>query len=222
MEATPVLAAHFRELAAQDRKFQLDAVSADLFVPEPGEILLFDDGPAPAAVLAFSSDEREPLQALVRDGAFRQWAVQLPQDLCAGVSMSFDLFRTFPFPIAGSDAIMPRTAGLSFLVRYYGPMPDVAGFQNFYTNNHPPILGRLPAIRNVFCYLPEDFDLNALQRSKVMLINEVVFDDLKSLNRALDSDVVPALRADSVRFPPFGHSTHHAMIRETLFSKAAD
>ncbi len=221
-EATPLLAEHFRMLATQDTRLRLDAVNVDLFVPETREILLFDDGPAPAAVLSFSSEEREPLQALVREGAFRQWAVQVPRDLLAGVSMSFGLFETFPFPVAGSDSIMPRTAGLSLLVRYYGPMPDVAGFQDFYTNNHPPILGLLPAIRNVFCYLPEALGLNALQRSEVMLINEVVFDDVESLNRALDSDVVPALKADSARFPPFGHSTHHAMLRETVLSEAAD
>lgn len=136
--------------------------------------------------------------------------------------MTFGVFRSLPFPVCGSDLIAPRTAGLSFLVRYYGPMRDVRAFQDFYTANHPPILGCLPAVRNVFCYLPQKLDAAGLPLSEIMLINEVVFDDVEQLNAALRSDVIMALKADSAQFPPFGHSTHHAMRRDRLVGEAGD
>ncbi len=217
-----LLAEHFREISARGPGVRKAGVSLDLFLPEPEGIHLFDDGPAPAAVLEFSSAEAASLQALVQDEVFQQHCVQIPASLHSGVSVTFCLFRSLPFPISGRDSIAPRRAGLSFLVRYYGPMPDERAFQDFYTANHPPILGRLPAVRNVFCYLPQEFYSAGLPLSEIKLINEVVFDDVEQLNAALRSDVVAALKADSAQFPPFGHSTHHAMRRDRLFGKAVD
>lgn len=221
-EQSRVLAGHFREVFSQGWGPGRAEVSLDLFLPEPADILLFDDGPGPVAVLEFSSDESASLGALVREDAFQRVCVQEPQNVLPGVSVTFGLFRALPSPISGSDLIAPRTARLSFLVRYYGPMPDVRAFQDFYIAKHPPILGRLPAIRNVFCYLPQEFVDVELPLSEIMLINEVVFDDVGQLNAALRSDVVKALKADSAQFPPFGHSTHHAMRRDRLLGKAGD
>lgn len=219
---SPVLADYFREAFSDGASFGLEGISADLFLPEAEDVLLFDDGPGPAAVLQFSSRECALLEVLLRHERFRQHFVQVPLNQSPGVSVTFGIFRSLPSPVAGEEEVCPRTAGLSFLVRYYGPMPDITAFQDFYTANHPPILGRLPGIRNVFCYLPDKFDCAGLPQSEVMLINEVVFDAVEQLNVALGSDIVGCLKADSARFPPFGHSTHHAMRREILLGDARD
>jgi hypothetical protein len=119
------------------------------------------------------------------------------------------LFRTLTTPVNGEVA--PREAALSLLVRYFGPMPDEGAFQNAYSDRHPPILARFPAIRNVRVYLP----LPEGPRSAIRLLNEVVFEDLDALNHALASDVLAQLRADSATLPPRGACSHHAMERES-------
>ncbi len=105
-------------------------------------------------------------------------------------------------------------------MRYYGPTDDQAAFVRFYTHNHPPILATFPGIRNVLCYLPLDWRSNKkVPDSSLILGNEVVFDDLDALNRALESDVMPQLRADGRRFAEFGFNTHHAMRRQRIHAK---
>lgn len=195
---------------------QLDV---DLFRPASGTVALFDDGPTPAAMLEISATE-DVLRGLITVDAFNEIFDQEQPDRGARPEPSLGLFRKLATPVAGASSAVPRTAGLSFVVRYYGPSPDERAFQDFYTANHPPILARFPAIRNVFCYLPVAMPASAFSRSEIMLGNEVVFDDLAHLNAALISNVIADLKADSARFPPFGHSTHHAMQREKLIYSA--
>lgn len=224
--SVPRLAGHLR--AAPDRvsTFAAASVGLDLFRPESEPVPLFDDGPGPAAVLSLSARDAGPLRALIRNEAFLSWAGGAPSDVPGDVSASIGLFRTLAFALAGSGVAVSRAANLSFLVRYYGPMPDIEAFQAFYIENHTPILGRLPGVRNVFCHLPEDLEGGVasqwLAPTQILLINEVVFEDVNALNAALESDVVRELKADSARFPAFGHSTHHAMRREPLRSEAGD
>ncbi len=211
-----LLAAHFRAVAAGCPAALLGDLSLDLFLPEPEPVVLFDDGPAPAAILQFALEAPDSLDALTGDPWFRASFLTAPEGFAAP---SFRAFRMQPGPVASDDRVRPRTAGLSFVVRYYGPMPDEAAFVDFYTAHHPPILGRLPKIRNVRCYLPEPLPGTGLPPAEVRFINEVVFDDVGDLNAALQSDVIADLRADSARFPPYGHSTHHAMRRERLLGR---
>ena len=108
---------------------------------------------------------------------------------------------------------------MSFVVRYYGPNDDVAAFVRFYTEHHPLLLATFPGIRNVLCYLPLDWQSTGkVTDSRVILGNEVVFDDLAALKRALASDVLPRLQAEGRTFAKFGRSTHHAMQRERVYS----
>lgn len=190
-------------------------IEVDLFRPAYGDVARFDDGPAPAAMLEISAT-RDILLDLVAGDQFNQTFNKDALERVPGLELSIGLFRRLATPVAGAGSTVPRTANFSFVVRYYGPSPDEQAFQEFYTTNHPPILARFPAIRNVFCYLPEPMPATRVLRSDVMLGNEVVFDDLAGLNAALKSDVLADLKADSARFPPFGHSTHHAMLREKL------
>ena len=211
-----LLADRFRAEASGCPAALLGGLSLDLFLPEPEPVVLFDDGPAPAAILQFSLETPLLLGALAGDSWFQASFLTAPEGFEAP---SFRAFRVQPSPVAGQDRVRPRTAGLSFVVRYYGPMPDEAAFVDFYTANHPPILGRLPKIRNVRCYLPEPLPGAGLPPAEVCFINEVVFDDVGDLNAALRSEVIAELRTDSARFPPYGHSTHHAMRRERLLGQ---
>ena len=52
-----------------------------------------------------------------------------------------------------------------------------------------------------------------------MLGNEVVFDDLAALQAALDSDAMPALSEDSKSFASYGYSSHHAMLRQMVYTR---
>ena len=114
----------------------------------------------------------------------------------------------------------PRTAPLSFVVRYYGPVKNQSEFVDFYTKNHPPILAKFEGIRNVLCYLPLDWESSTEVSDASLLIgNEVVFDDLASFKYALSTDVLEEAMADSKLFQEFGYNSHHAMHREKVYSK---
>lgn len=218
---TPVLSNWFRGQSLQWLASLEIVIDADLFVPETGHTAVFSDGPGPAAMLEFSSLELAEIEGMIVDDEFRRHFLRTPAKLAPEADITFGIFRSLATPVAGADAIRPRTAGLSFVVRYYGPMADETAFQDFYTANHPPILARFPEIRNVFCYLPVATQASELSLSNIVLGNEVVFDDLQCLNVALQSNIMPLLKADSVGFPPFGHSTHHAMKREKLLISGA-
>lgn len=171
-------------------------LAAEIFRPAERQPAVFQDGDPPALVVQVEARSLAPLHLLSARPEFRE-----ADDL--------GLFRTVEAPVNG--AVAEREAGLSFLVRYFGPMPDEAAFQKAYMEKHPPILARFPAIRNVRVYLP----LAEGPKSSIRLMNEVVFDDLPALDAALASDVLAELRADSAKFPPRGASTHHAMERES-------
>lgn len=171
-------------------------LAAEIFRPAPDQPATFQDGDPPAMVVQVEAKSLAPLHLLSARPEFRD-----ADDL--------GLFRTLTMPVAGEVA--PREARLSFLVRYFAPIPDETAFQTGYVENHPPILARFPAIRNVRVYLP----LAEGPKPAIRLLNEVVFDDLDALNHALASDVLAQLRDDSARLPARGTSAHHAMLRET-------
>jgi uncharacterized protein (TIGR02118 family) len=199
-----------------------EVVSVDLFVPDTGNVALFDDGPAPALMIQIDMSDHSGVRALVESDEFRQ--LILAESAYGGAidDLTLDVFETVHFAIPGQQEPPPRTAPLSFVVRYYGPTQDGTAFVRFYTENHPPILATFPGIRNVLCYLPLEWRTSGeVPDARVIIGNEVVFDDLDALNRALESDVLPRLKADGRRFAKFGYNTHHAMRRERVFTGSA-
>lgn len=187
--------------------------AVDLFGPHPdgGRVNLFDDPDCPALMMQMSFARRDGLDAA--RGALVGMTTELRREGHHAVCGAFQVVET---PVAGADACMPRTAPLSFMVRYYGPASDPGAFASHYVVHHPPILRRFPRIRNVFCYVPVDYDLPGSRPDGVIVGNEVVFDTVEDLNAALASDVITELRADTAGFPAFGHNTHHAMFRRTV------
>ncbi len=198
-------------------------VSVDLFVPEAGNVESFDDGPAPALLIQIDLNSESDAHDLVELDAFRR--LILDQAAYGGPidNIALEIFETVHFAIPGHQAPPPRTAPLSFVVRYYGPTDNAAEFVRFYTENHPPILSTFSGIRNVLCYLPLDWrSTKDVSDASVIIGNEVVFDDLDALNRALESDVMPVLLADGRRFANFGFNSHHAMHRQRLHTSSED
>ena len=217
------LRSHFLDQPLAFLEAVTEVVSVDLFLPEAGNVVLFDDGAGPALMIQIDMENASDAQALVQSDEFR--SLLLAEAGYSGPidKLALDVFETVHFAIPGHQTPPPRTAPLSFVVRYYGPTDDEAAFARFYTENHPPILATFPGIRNVLCYLPLDWrSTKNVPDSRVILGNEVVFDNVDALNRALESDVMPALRADGKLFAAFGHNTHHAMRRERIYDHGED
>ena len=194
--------------------------SVDLYMPAKGEVPSFDDGPPAALIIQADVQHAADARKLTQSERFQKLLADKSTYSPLVEKVSVDILETVHFPIPGHQAPPPRTATLSFVVRYYGPTADEAAFVRFYTEHHPLLLATFPAIRNVLCYLPPGWQItHEVTDSRVILGNEVVFDDLESLNRALASDVLPRLKAEGKQFASFGCSTHHAMRRERVYTR---
>ncbi len=191
----------------------------DLYVPEASaHDPYLDDGAPPLATLQAGFRTLEHAEALLAGESFRSTIVApapAPPDLSVP---THEIMEWKFYPVAGESRPAPLTAPLSYVVRYHRPAEDEAAFVSFYVAHHPPLLGKLPGIRNVMCYLPQRWrDPTPIARADYMLGNEVVFDSLAALDASLKSDVRHELREDFGRFPTFtGRNTHFAMRRTRL------
>jgi uncharacterized protein (TIGR02118 family) len=171
-----------------------------------------DDGPGPLLIAMLQFPTREKLQAGLSDPRFKQSLAGMP---VAATGTGFE--RRF-FPVAGAPNPGPLSAPFSYVVRYHHPAENVAEFVSHYVADHPPILGKLPEIRSVLCYLPIDVAVpTGLPPADYMIGNEVAFDSPDAFNAAMASPVRHELRAHFKSFPPFtGKNTHYPMMRRQL------
>lgn len=199
-----------------------DVVAVETYQPDPTPVVLFDDPPAPPLMVQIDVADLDALHAITGAEAFaKELAGEEPRLIGAGMPRA-DAFRPEHFPLPGAVAPAPRTAPMSFVVRYYPPVADAAAFTRFYTEGHPPLLARFPGIRNVLCYLPLDWDRpDGVDGINLVIGNEVVFDNVGDLNIALQSPVMTELKAHSREFPSFGHNTHQATRRHCVYRRAA-
>ena len=188
----------------------------DLYVPAAGRAAdpFVDDGAGPQFVAMLEFADAAALERAVRSADFTAPLKRLPQ----GLNLTADAMERQVYPVAGKPQAEPLTAPFSYHVRYHRPAEDEARFVEFYLEGHPPLLGRLPGIRNVMCYLPlPGVGVAGLPSADYMLGNEVVFDTIEAFNAAMASEVRRELRADFKRFPAFsGANTHHPMDRQRL------
>jgi hypothetical protein len=134
--------------------------------------------------------------------------------------INLEITEVVHYPLPELETPPPRTAALSFVVRYYGPVKDHPKFVDIYTSSHPQILAKFEGIRNVLCYFPLNWGASGEVKDEKMIIgNEVVFDDLAALKLALQSDVRLEAGDHSQHFQKFGYNTHHTMHRELVFSR---
>ena len=107
----------------------------------------------------------------------------------------------------------------SYLVRYHGTAKDRNDFLSHYRNSHAPILKKFPGIDSLILHHSVDSnDPFPIKQGKNLLIAEMTFHDLPSLNAALTSSARAEAREDFQNFPPFdGDVTHQAFVKERVF-----
>ncbi|HEX6157797.1 MAG TPA: EthD family reductase [Burkholderiales bacterium] len=163
-----------------------------------------NDGAAPPLVLQFYFDTLALLEAAC-DGALQPIAPR-----CKVQAM-----RVLPFEVP--EPAMPLC---TYLVAYEGKAEDEAAWHAHYLANHPPLMARLPGIRELEIYLPVDWRSGPGWRQvRCMQRNKVGFDSAEALSAALNSPVRTEMRADYARLPPFsGRVTHYPMATSVLSS----
>jgi uncharacterized protein (TIGR02118 family) len=107
----------------------------------------------------------------------------------------------------------------SYIVRYHGTAPNPRAFVNYYRKSHAPILQKFPGIGSLVLHQGADFtDPFPVNPGGNLLIAEMTFDGLPSLNAALASSARAEARDDFGNFPAFdGEVTHQAFVSERLF-----
>jgi len=190
-------------------------ISLDLFTPDPGKPVIFDDGNPPALHLEIGFATIEAAKAALAGDAFKAAIDSLHG--AASAELTVGLYKIHREPLPEQAVAGDRSATMSFMVRYYGPVDDPAGFASHYIAHHPPLLAKFPKVHNVLAFDPVVMEEEGVfPLSPVIVGNEVVFDSVEDLNAAMLSPVMKELKADSAGFPPFGHSTHVPTRRNKL------
>ncbi len=211
---------HFGEVPLIWLKSQEAVKTVEIYTPEPGNVPVLDDIPAPTLILQVDLEDEEAGNALMNSADFQTNVCDLSAFSETVERSRLEITEAVQYPVGEQDDIVPRTSPLSFVVRYYGPVADPQQFVNFYTENHPPILAKFPNIRNTLCYLPLGWqDKDSFAEDELVIGNEVVFDDLDALLHSMTTPVLQEALDDADQFQSFGYSTHHAMHRELLFSR---
>lgn len=210
------LADWFHQDVAPSLRACSDDIVIDMFVPDPDgmDVLHFDDAEQPDLMIQFTGRSPAQLSAVPAQAGLVEavpWTGSKEE-----TKITAGMFEIIETPVGDNAGPLPRTAEMSFMVRYFGPSENDEAFAAHYAASHPPIMARFPGIRNVFCYVPVAWENPGFHPSPVIVGNEVVFDNVAALNAALRSDVLAELRADSKGFAPFAYNTHHAMRRRTV------
>lgn len=184
-------------------------IDVDLYLPVDSR---YGEAP-PDFIVTIGFSSQEDATRLLANSAVNDVLAPAGRDL----KVTGQFMQIHSFPIAGTT---PRviTERFSFVVRYFLPADDVAGFQQYYMRMHPPILAEFEGIRNILCYIPLELaDVVAIPSAGYLIGNEVVFDSLADFERALASPVAEKSKADARTFPPYsGRNPHFAMERTRL------
>jgi hypothetical protein len=199
----------------------LDGLLAyDLYTPEASHDPYLDDGPGPLAMAQLYFPDLSALEAALASRGFPAAAARCENAPIEGLTATHEAMEAHFYPVGAErePSPLPSVPSCSYVVRYHRPAENETAFIAHYVQQHPPILGEFPRIRNVMCYLPLAWsDPLGVPRADYMLGNEVVFDTIDDLNAALRSEVRHKLRDDYKTFPPFsGRNTHYAMRRERI------
>ncbi len=175
-----------------------------VYTPGRAHDPFLNDGAAPELVLQFYFDTLALLEAAC-DGALQPMA-----PTCEVQAM-----RVLPFEVP--EPAMPLC---TYLVAYEGKAEDEAAWHAHYLANHPPLMARLPGIRELEICLPVDWRSGpGWRRAQCMQRNKVGFDSAEALTAALNSPVRKEMRADYARLPAFsGRVTHYPMATSVLSS----
>ena len=156
--------------------------------------------------------------ALDRDGVVAGLAAGGGLSGLAGLEVTHQVMLTRSFPVDAAAHPEGTTTPCSYLVHYPGPAEDMNAWNLHYLEHHPSIMRTFPGVRQIEIYTRIDWvDRLPSQRVEHMQRNKLVFDSPEALARALSSDVIKRMRADSARFPPFaGGNKHFPMLTRTV------
>ena len=175
-----------------------------VYTPGRAHDPFLNDGAAPPLVLQFYFDTLALLEAAC-DGALHP---MMPR-------CEIQAMRVLPFEVP-----QPAMPLCTYLVAYEGKAEDDEAWHEHYLANHPPLMARLPGIRELEIYLPVEWRSGPGWRvARCMQRNKVGFDSAEALTAALESPVRKEMRADYARLPPFsGRVTHYPMATSVLSS----
>lgn len=211
---------HFRGEPLSYLKAQPDVKAVEFYTPEKGDVPRMDDVPTPSLIVEIRLNSEAQAKALTEADEFRRHFIARTGMLSDAEKINLEVLEAVHFNIPGHETPPPRTAPMSFVVRYYGPVENAADFADFYVENHPPLLAQFPKIRNVLCYLPPGWrERGEITDGSLIHGNEVVFDTLEDFKAAIASPAMDAVKADGALFKPFGYNSHHAMHRELVYQR---
>ena len=175
------------------------------------------DGAGPLLIAMLQFPTQQQLEAALADPRFKQSVATRPGVTATGTSFE----RRF-YAVTGAPNPGPLRAPFSYVVRYHHPAENAEEFVSHYIADHPPILGKLPEIRSVLCYLPiEQTAAAILPPADYMVGNEVVFDSPEAFNAAMASPIRLELRAHFTSLPKFtGKNTHFSMVRRQVAGRS--
>ena len=186
-----------------------------IFTQAPKSLNYFfpDDGTAPTLALQLRFPDIAALESACAPTGALQSLADLPDLRNARATQQAMLDRAFPVP----DPQLRTPAGelpATFLVHYFGPAENTADWLAYYIANHPKVMARFPAIRQIEINSRIDW-CGSLPWPRIdhMQRNKVVFDSPSTLSAALNSPVIQEMRADFHHFPKFtGGNKHYPML----------
>jgi len=173
-----------------------------VYTPDRAHDPYLNDGAAPPLVLQFYFDSLALLEAAC------DAALQPVRELCEVQAM-----QVLPFKVPE-----PKAPVCTYLVAYEGKADDEKAWHAHYLANHPPLMARLPGIRELEIYLPVEWRSGpGWRRADCMQRNKVAFDSAAALTAALNSPVRKEMRADYAKLPAFsGRVTHYPMATSVI------
>jgi uncharacterized protein (TIGR02118 family) len=162
----------------------------------------------------------------LNDGALPPLALQLYFDSLPTLESSFQILQFGKHALAQAMAVRPfpvpnpGVPKCTYLVAYEGPAEDEQAWHAHYLAHHPPLMARLPGIRELEVYTPVDWVAPpGWERANCMQRNKVAFDSAAALTAALNSPERHAMRADYNQLPRFaGAVTHYPMSTRVVVS----
>jgi hypothetical protein len=176
-----------------------------VFTPEKTSDPYLKDEASPQLAAELYFDDIAPLErAAARGGALQPLADLLPR---AHVTQQAMLARSFPVPEPRFQGSGPPCTNL---VGYEGPAEDLNAWLAHYIDNHPPLMARMPGIRELeVCTRIDWCTFLPWRRDPCMQRNKVVFDGVQALAEAIRSPIRREMREDYNRFPPFSGKVFH-------------
>ncbi len=109
---------------------------------------------------------------------------------------------------------------VSYFIRYEGEPEDAERFFTHYRTQHAAIMRQYPGIRACKLHHPVPWnDPVNVNKDRVLVLAELVFDDIDALNNALNAEIRMKSREDFLNFPKIidGKISHLAVETETVF-----